>query len=149
MKYAIVIAVVVVAGIGAVLGGIVVGARTFEPTVVEKPYEQGLVHDETKAKRQTLGWHVQNLTPDVAAGDVILNFNLLGKEKYPLSNAECALRLVRSGNAKATQELAVSGSADGVCSFKTHLPEAGPWNGTLVVTHKKDTVWFDVAVNVR
>ena len=57
------IALAVVAGVGAIAATVVVGSRVREDTVVARPYEEGLRHDEEREASAALGWSVALVAP--------------------------------------------------------------------------------------
>ncbi|MEY2669684.1 MAG: hypothetical protein RJA59_2322, partial [Pseudomonadota bacterium] len=97
----IVIAIVVAVGLGAVVGAIWVGNRSFERTVVADPYESGIHHDADRKKAQSLGWNVVVDEGALRAGrDARLEVKLTGKDGAPIDDAEVTFRVTRPGTSR-------------------------------------------------
>ena len=53
-----VLVLVITLALAATLGTIIVGTRSFEGIVVDKPYEAGLAFDDREQQKSKLGWKV-------------------------------------------------------------------------------------------
>src|SRR4030066_2294165 len=78
------ISIVVIVGLIAVAGAVVVGVKSFDGTVTAKPYEEGLAWDEALKERAELGWSVKLKTGILKTGKNDLQFTLLDKKGSPL-----------------------------------------------------------------
>ncbi len=88
MRFFIVIIVLTcILALAATIGTIVVGSRSFEGTVVDKPYETGLAWDEERRNQESLGWSVvlQKATYKTGKNDLIVMVH--DKNGVPLSDA--------------------------------------------------------------
>lgn len=130
----IVIAIVVAAGLGAVVGAIWVGNRSFERTVVADPYESGIHHDADRKKAQALGWNVVVDEGALRAGpNARLNVTLTGKDGAPIDDAQITFRVTRPGTSRFDRSAAATRESGGRYGAVLSMPEAGFWDLDVVI----------------
>ena len=89
------IALVTLIALSAVIAAIVIGSRSFEGIVTEKPYEKGLSWDRTKDEKKSLGWDVEVPEKRFTVGKNTLMFSILDKKGKPLEGASVSVTVSR------------------------------------------------------
>jgi nitrogen fixation protein FixH len=89
------IALVTLIALSAVIAAIVIGSRSFEGIVTEKPYEKGLSWDRTKDEKKSLGWDVEIPEKRFTVGKNTLIFSILDKKGRPLEGASISVTVSR------------------------------------------------------
>jgi nitrogen fixation protein FixH len=133
---------VVIAGLGAVAGAVIVGSMTLDEVVVEHPYEAGLAWDASHHKAEELGWSLMLGREPVVEGANAMHFAVLGPDGMPIgvSADEVALVFERPSG-PGTVAASISGSAtDGGLVAAFTLPGYGHWVVRARVSHGGQTM---------
>lgn len=149
----IVIAIVVVVGLGAVAGAIWVGNRSFERTVVADPYESGIHHDADRKKAQALGWNVVVDEGALRAGpEARLEVVLTGKDGAAIDDADVTLRVTRPGTSRFDRSARATHGSGGRYGAVLAMPEAGFWDLDVVIRRGEESLtlgkWIHAAGEV-
>jgi len=125
----ILISIVVIVGLIAVAGAVVVGVRSFDGTVTTKPYEEGLVWDETRKERAERGWSVKLNTGIFKVGENDLQFTLLDKQGALLDlHAAVSLNLSRPSTYAYDRAFDVKKIEGGLYRASVNFPLYGYWD---------------------
>ncbi len=129
------IALVVLAGIAAVAGAILVGTRSFEGLVTEKPYEEGLAYDRLRHEQEAAGLTVKIRNSSFSTGANILLFSIANRKEEPVSGLGVAVTVKRPATAAFDRRSAAS-EEDGTGTYRAQidLPLQGLWDLQIQIT---------------
>lgn len=99
MRMKTLIIIVTAIGVLAIAATVIIGTRTFEGIVVDKPYDRGLAWDREHRERRELGWRIDLKTKDFKTGENELVFAVLDRNRKPLDNIQVALTISRPSTA--------------------------------------------------
>lgn len=134
----VIIVLVCFIALAATIVTIIVGTRSFEGTVVDKPYETGLAWDETHKAKEKLGWTVAVQGGPFKTGKDDLIVKVLDKDGSSLSDADVTVTISRpSTNAynRTYQAIVLTG---GRYSARIDLPLVGNWDFIIDINRKND-----------
>lgn len=134
MNMKILIIIVTVIGILAVVAAIIIGTRTFEGIVVEKPYERGLAWDEEQRENRELGWNIDLKNSRFTTGENELSFSVLDRSGDPLTDASVAVTVSRPSTSaydRTYRDIELQGTA---FRSRIDLPLYGNWDLKILVT---------------
>jgi nitrogen fixation protein FixH len=139
----------VVAGLGAVVGTVWVGAHVREDTVVARPYEEGLGQDADRRARAALGLAVALAEEPLEAGAAPLRFALADRAGRPVEDVAVTVELSRPETSRGV--LAATARAEGGGRFAADLafPAPGPWDVRFDVALGETRVRLERRVAVR
>jgi len=143
------ITLVIIIGIAAVAGSIVVGLKSFDGTVTENPYEKGLLWDDVQEKMNDLGWSIEIHGKEFTAGDNDVLISILDKNNLPLALAEVTLRISRPATATFNQYFDIIQVGNGVFSARLNFPLFGYWDIGVHVSSGGDTLYFEKRVFIN
>ncbi|WP_242335993.1 FixH family protein [Anaeromyxobacter sp. SG66] len=138
----------VVAGLGAVVGTIWIGARVKEETIVADPYEEGLRYDAERHARATLGWDVSLAAKPSSPGEVTLPFAVADGQGRPVAGAVIAVSVARLDTSRGVETVAARPDGIGRYAAEVDLPAAGPWLLRFDVRRGGDRVRIEKVVHV-
>jgi nitrogen fixation protein FixH len=149
----IVIAIVAAAALGAVVGAVWVGARSFERTVVADPYDSGIHHDADRKKAQALGWNVVVDESALRAGrEAALTVRLTGRDGAPIDDAQLLFRVSRAGTSRFDASAAATSAGGGWYGAVLPMTEPGFWDLDVVIRRGGESLtlgkWIHVAGEV-
>jgi nitrogen fixation protein FixH len=136
------IVVVTLIGLAAVLGAIVVGTRSFEGVVVEKPYETGLLWDAAEKEKAAIGWKVELRTKMFRPGENQTVLQVFDKDGNPLSGAEVSVVVSRPSTNAYDRVYSAAGLSGGIYETPVQLPLFGHWDLRVSVTSNGKTAVF-------
>lgn len=139
----ILLIIVCIIGLAAVIGAIVVGKSTFEGTVVDKPYEQGLSYDALRKEREASGWNVDIMRPAFSVGRNDLIISVTGKNGAMLTNAEVSLMVSRPSTSTYDRTYNMSRTDKGQFKAVIDLPLYGHWDAKIHVTAEGKSIIFE------
>jgi nitrogen fixation protein FixH len=134
----LIIAVTII-GMAAVIGPIVVGTRSFEGTVVDKPYERGLDWDKERAQMANSGLSVSIANADIVTGANRLLINVTSGSLY---NGPLMLKLTRPDTAKYDSFPKPEVLGPGQYSANVDIPVHGKWLLDIDVVHMGNRLTF-------
>jgi len=143
-----VIAVVSALGLGAVVGAVVVGTRSFEGTVVDHPYEHGLSWDRDHARRRDSGLEVRLRDAAFPAGSGRAAFTISGAAADSLGDRDVSVRVRRPESGEHQRETPARRQPDGSWEAPVLLPMAGRWELAVIVAHPDGVIEFPAAIVV-
>ena len=122
-----VLAVAVIAGIGAIVGTIWVGSRVREETVVARPYEEGLRQDADRAARERLRWDVRVEDGPTPGGAGTITFTVLDGEGRPLQGAAVEVEVGRPDTSRGLARAPATAIGPGRFAADTGATGRGAW----------------------
>lgn len=129
---------VCVLALAATIGTIIVGTRSFEGIVVEKPYEAGLAWDETERQKAKLGWKVAVEGALFRTGENELILDAVDKSGQPLANAAVTATVSRPSTRDFDKTYAAVQQKDGCYRALVVFPLYGAWDITIDVVRNSD-----------
>ena len=142
------IIIVSIIAIGATVAVIVVGGRSFDGLVVEKPYESGLDWDRSEQQRSVLGWRVTLNATDLKAGPNDLGINVIDKSGARLRDADVIVRLTRPETAGYDHVYQAMPRPDGTYHAAVTLPLRGNWQAVVTVARGNDRMAYTLPLSV-
>jgi nitrogen fixation protein FixH len=128
-------------GMAAVIGAIVVGKSTFDGTVVDNPYEKGLIWDTEKKERESSGWKVDIQPPSPTVGTNELHIHVRDRTGKSLA-AEVMLFVSRPSSKRYDGQYAVLLTEEGSYRVQVDLPLYGYWDLDIRVSAESKTILF-------
>jgi len=143
------ISIVVLAGMAAVIGAIVVGVESFDGTVTAKPYEEGLAWDEVQHQRAALGWSMKLNTGMFKVGENGLQFTVLDKKGAPLDlPAAVSLSISRPSTDAYDRAFDIDKIEGGLYRASVNFPLYGLWDIKVYLMHNEKSMIFEKRVFV-
>ena len=131
------IALVTLIALSAVIAVIVIGSRSFEGIVTEKPYEKGLSWDRIKDEKKSLGWDVEIQEKRFTVGKNTLMFSILDKKGKPLEGASVSVTVSRPSTTAYDRTYRCERLDDGSCHAVVDFPLYGYWDLKIQVVKDK------------
>lgn len=145
----VVIVLTCVLALAATIGTIIVGARSFEGIVVDKPYETGLAWDEIRQNKERLGWSAALQAATYRTGKNDLAVMVRDKNGVPLSQADVSLVVSRPSTRDFDRTYSTVARPDGSYGAEIDLPLFGNWDVIISVSRKNEHVSFNKIVTVE
>ncbi len=143
------ISIVVIAGLLAVFGVVVVGIKSFDGTVTAKPYEEGLAWDEARKERAELGWSVKLNTGIFKMGVNDLQFTLLDKKGSLLDlSYAISLNISRPSTDAYDRAFDAKKIGGGLYSASVNFPLYGYWDIKINLLQNEKKIEFEKRVFV-
>ena len=140
------ISIVVIAGVMAVVGAVVVGVKSFDGTVTAKPYEEGLAWDETKKKIAELGWRAEIKGSGFRTGENDLIFAVVDKKGNSLDlDQSISVLLSRPSTDSYDMVFNARENDEGLYRVSVQFPLYGYWDVKLNIVRNED----DIIINKR
>lgn len=143
------IAIAVIIGVGAVAGSIVVGVRSFDGTVTEHPYEEGLRWDEIQKNKSDLGWQVNIDESSLAVGENKFMISVIDRHGKPLEGSDLAVTAGRPATAEHDQHAAAVEVDKGVFRTSVDFMLKGHWDIKIDVARGGDAASFNKRIYVK
>ena len=150
MRFFIVIIVLIcILALAATIGAIVVGSRSFEGIVVDKPYETGLAWDEERRNQESLGWSVdlQKATFKTGKNDLIIMVR--DKNGSLLSDAVVSVAVSRPSTRAFDRIYLTVVQPNGRYRTEIDLPFYGNWDLIVDVSRKKERTSFNKMISAK
>lgn len=143
------ISIVVIVGLAAIIGAVVVGIKSFDGTVTAKPYEEGLAWDEVLKEKVELGWSVRLNTGVFKMGENDLQFTLLDKQGAPLDlSSAVSLTLSRPSTDAYDRKVDVEKLGEGLYRALVNFPLYGQWDIKINLLQNDKKIEFEERVFV-
>jgi nitrogen fixation protein FixH len=139
----ILLIIVCIIGLAAVIGAIIVGKNTFEGTVVDKPYEQGLSYDALRKEREESGWSVDIMQPVLSVGRNDLIISVIDRQGKPLSDSNVSVTVSRPSSSAYDKTYQTVGADRGQHKAEIDLPLYGHWDLKIQVMAEGKSVTFE------
>jgi nitrogen fixation protein FixH len=140
----LIIAVSIIA-VGATIGTIVVGGRSFDGLVVEKPYETGLDWDKTQEQKARLGWTVSTNGNFLAGGNELL-ISVADGNGVKLRDAVVTVKVTRPSTVHYDKTYQTALQPDGRYRATIDLPFYGNWDVIMNVKRGKERADFTKSI---
>jgi nitrogen fixation protein FixH len=137
------IIIVSVIALSAVIGTIIIGERTFEGTVEEKPYDQGLLWDKIQDNKSALGWSAVINNRKIKTGDAEISISVFDKYGKPLSDASVSLAVSRPSTTAYDRNYETVRRSDNSYAAKVNFPLFGYWDLKIKVAKKGGSAIFE------
>ncbi len=141
------IIIVSIIAVGATIVTIVVGEKSFEGLVVEKPYESGLAWDKTTGQMAALGWRVSIDTPSLQLGTNDLRVDVYDRSGARIADANVVVRLTRPETNVYDRIYAANRQSDGVYHATITLPALGNWQAVVAVSRGQDRAVYTIPLS--
>ncbi len=141
------IIIVSIIAVGATVVTIVVGEKSFEGLVVEKPYESGIAWDKTTQQMAALGWRVSIDAHSLRLGMNDLRVDVFDKSGARLADANVVVRLTRPETNAYDRIYAANLQSDGVYHAKVTLPALGNWQAVVAVSRDQDRAVYTIPLS--
>jgi nitrogen fixation protein FixH len=136
----IAIIVVVLIGLAAVLGAIIVGSRSFEGIVTKHPYEKGLQWDKIQEERLSLGWKADFMNSGFTTGENEMVIILRGRDDLPMRDAHAVVTLSRPNTVAYDRTYNFAGTGGGLYRGKVQFPLYGNWDVNIHIVRGGDSL---------
>ena len=117
--------IVILIGLGAVMGSIMIGSMTFEGTVTDHPYETGLRWDEIMNIRNSV--RIKIFNDRFFVGDNNIQFSIIPEDRRD-HEFNISLLLTRPGDNRHDQEFLPVRIKDHQFAAKISIPLYGYWD---------------------
>lgn len=134
-RFIFLVAIVVIV---VTVGTIYIGSRTFDGTVVDRPYETGLAWDERQKRQEKLGWRVVIDHSSVTQGENVIMLLLMDRKGVPLTDATVELTLSRPSTRELDRTCRVRPLGNGRYQVMFSVPLAGLWDLRTTVSRGAD-----------
>jgi nitrogen fixation protein FixH len=147
MKSIIIFAVIT--AVLAVGGSIYVGVRTFDDTVTENPYEEGLAWDDMHRKKESLGWQVRIENSTLVTGDNDMVISVKDKYGKPLADAGISLIMSRPGTSENDKYFYNVKFKDGLYRSSVNFPLYGYWSVRIEISQEGERIPYEKRIYVE
>lgn len=125
---------------------IVIGSRSFDGTVVDKPYETGLAWDEVQQQKTKLGWAATVEGGSFKTGRNDLKIGFLDKDRKPLRNAVVNVTVSRPSTRKYDRIYQTVPLPDGHYRAMVDFPLKGNWDLMIDVNCGNESTRFKKSI---
>lgn len=138
--------IISIIGIGSVIGAIVVGIRTFDGTVVDKPYERGLSYDAVHHEKEASGWKLEMLNQSYTTGGNDILISVADINSRPITDVEVTAVISRPSSASYDRTYKAIATEKGLFKITADLPLYGYWDAKVQVTDRSRTILFEKTI---
>lgn len=139
----------VTAALMAVFGAVYVGTQSFEGTVTDSPYEDGLMWDELQKNKAELGWQVNINDEDLFVGRNEVAIFLTDKDGAPLSDLSISFLISRPSTSIYDMRFEPEKVEEGIFKAAAEFPLYGYWDIHINVTKGPDSILFKERVFIE
>jgi nitrogen fixation protein FixH len=136
------IIIVVLIGLSAVIGAVIVGKDSFEGIVVERPYEQGLLWEKEEQEKTNSGLDVKILNKEFRVGGNELSLSVVNKVGGMVKPGDISVLVSRPSTAAYDRRYTVTRSADDRYLTSVSFPLYGYWDVKVQILRGRDVVVF-------
>lgn len=120
------------------VGTIVIGDRSFDGVVVDKPYETGLDWDNIRERKAKLGWIVSVGKGPFQTGRNDLFVSIADRNGTALSKARVSVKITRPATSTFDRTYGATELPDGRYHVSIDLAGYGTWNAVVTVVRGND-----------
>ena len=147
MKMKVFLVFVVLVGLGAVAGAVVVGVMSFDGTVVENTYERGISWDAERKGREASGIRVRIIGADFPRGDGTLVFMALEDSGEPVAEEKLEVRIFRAASDQHDRTYTAFRRGDDTFAADVSLPLPGRWEVSILLERQGAIMEFPAAIH--
>ncbi len=129
----LIIAISIIA-MGVTAATVLIGEKSFDGLVVDKPYETGLSWDTAQQQKEALGWRVEITGSSFSVGENDLPINVFDRSGNRLSAAEVTVKITRPETTAYDKTYAAIREAGGSYHASVMLPVTGNWQAVVAVS---------------
>jgi nitrogen fixation protein FixH len=144
--FIVIIALISIIAVAATVGTVIVGSRSFEGIVVDKPYEAGLAWDEMHRNHDKLGWTIAVAGEPFRTGKNDLIVTILDKRGAPLGDADVTITVTRPSTRAFDRTYQADVQPDGRYRASAELARQGNWDLIIDVSRKTDHTSFKKSI---
>ncbi len=131
------IILIVIVGIAAVVGTIIVGSRSFDGLVVDKPYDRGLQWDQEQRDLIESGLRTEITGKTLQVGVNDITAVVLSKKGEPLKEKHLTIRVSRPSTARYDRMYQAERKQNGQFIARgVSLPLSGAWDIDILVGYE-------------
>ncbi|MHB8882554.1 MAG: FixH family protein [Thermodesulfovibrionales bacterium] len=134
--------------LAAVAGTIIIGSRSFDGLVTEKPYEAGLAWDRTRQEKESSGWDIALADGRLRQGDNRLAVTVTDRSRQLLRDAAVGIKVSRPNTIKLDRTYTAGEEAPGLYSVPVTFPGHGLWDLKITVSKDQKSVSFDKRIYI-
>ncbi|TAN40249.1 MAG: hypothetical protein EPN25_08380 [Nitrospirae bacterium] len=134
--------------LAAVAGTIIVGSRSFDGLVTEKPYEAGLAWDRTRKEKEASGWDIALADEKLRQGENPLAVTVTDRSRQLLRDAAVGIKVSRPNTVKLDRTYTAAEAAPGLYSAPVTFPVHGLWDLKITVSKDQKSVSFDKRIYI-
>lgn len=135
--------IVSIIGLSAVIGALVIGIRTFDGTVVNQPYEQGLSYDAVHHEKEASGWHAEILNKNLTIGINDILISITDRNSRPVTNVSVSVVVSRPSSTSYDRTYEAAATGRGRFRIIADLPLYGYWDAKVQVSDRSRSVMFE------
>lgn len=139
--------VVIIIGLSAVMGSIIIGRFVFDGKVVDAPYETGLRYDEIEALRAQLNFDIENRNLSIGDNEII--FTLKDKYVRPITDPQIRLIISRPSTFAYDREYPVYFVESGKYKTRVQFPLHGYWDIKVSIIYNWKPVILEKRVYIE
>jgi nitrogen fixation protein FixH len=129
------IILVTVIGLAAVAGSIIVGLSSFDGTVTDNPYEEGLFWDKARRNMDELGWTVRLEGDIFYPGENEMTLSVTDRDGRPVNAKGITVMRGRPSSEEYDAYFMGTELNKGMYRVTVHFPVYGDWDIKVFVPH--------------
>lgn len=139
--------IIIIIGLSAVIGSIIVGSMVFDGKVVDKPYETGLIYDEIQKVKSELRFEILN--KEFKKGNNEAIFILKDHLGRPKKDPQIVFMISRPSTIRYDREVPLSYIGDGRYRAEVHFPFHGYWDMKVILLNEQIPIILERRVYVE
>lgn len=143
------IGIIIMVALAALVATVIVGSRSFEGIVVDKPYERGLSWDREQKERSESGLNVAIKNKKLMVGRNDLVVEVTDREQKPVPDAELMLTVSRPSTNAYDRAYRLGAAKGGLYSASVELPLYGHWNLQMTIMRNGHKLLFPQTIFVE
>ena len=145
----ILIGIVIMVALAAVVTAVIVGSRSFEGIVVDKPYERGLSWDREQKDRIESGLNIGIKNRTFTVGKNNLLILVTDRKGKPVPDAVLMLTVSRPSTNVYDRTYRLGVSKEGIYSAPVELPLYGHWDLQITMMRNGHNLIFQRKIFVK
>ena len=143
------IVIVIMVGLAAVVTTVIVGSRSFEGIVVDKPYERGLSWDKEQKERTESGLNIEIKNKTFTVGENDLIIQVTDREGKPVPDAVLMLTVSRPSTNAYDRTYRLEVAKGGMYSASVALALCGHWDLRITIVRNGQNLLFPQKIFVE
>jgi len=137
------ISMVIMIGLIATAGSVIVGLKSFDGIVTEHPYETGILWDVIRKKKDDLGWRIDMKNRDFRTGENDIIISVLDKYDKPLAGSAITVMISRPATSAYDRYFHTIKLKEGLFRSMINFPLYGYWDVRIKVDQDKNNISFE------